>query len=98
MIKNTILTALLATTALCTSSDYPSFDVFHSHCGLTVLFEDTLCVDIFNGLVSTLDNFIAGQDPTKGTYQYKERQPISYIWTIHKLADGNLDDVIFETN
>ena len=94
--------ALLTTAALMlaqtsgSAADFPSFDIFHSHCKIDVLVNDQLCVDVYPKLISTLDNFNAGGDPSGGTYQYKERQPISYAWMNHDSRKGWFSDVIFE--
>ena len=101
MFASTVATVLLCLTAIpsvsATAYDYPSFDIFHSHCGLNVKYENTLCVDVYNNIINVLNNFNAGQDPAKGTYQFKERQAISYIWMLHKSQSSWVDDVIFET-
>ena len=64
--------ALLTTAALLISqssgsaADFPSFDIFHSHCKVDVVVNDKLCVDIYPLLISTLDSFNAGGDPLGG--------------------------------
>ena len=78
------------------SSDFPSFDLLHSHCAVTVTLPGKLCVEVFNTLIFTINDFNAGGDPSHGVYLYKERQPISYVWAIHQSKYGWSSDVIFE--
>ena len=96
--KSALMSILGAVVVSGSASNFPSFDIFHSHCGLNVQYQGQFCYDIYDKLKDTLNTFNAGGDPAHGTYQFKEEQAITYIWAIHKSKDGNLDDVIFETN
>ena len=60
--------ALFLGQAAASAYDFPSFDIFHSHCGLNVKYANSLCVDVYQKITSTLDFFNAGHDPAKGTY------------------------------
>ncbi|CDW77680.1 UNKNOWN [Stylonychia lemnae] len=92
-------TLLLASSSVyAAATDFPSFDIFHSHCGLNVKYQNVLCVDAFQKIYNTVLQFNAGGDPAQGAYLLKEKQPISYIWTTHKSSEGWYSDVIFETN
>ena len=69
MMKLAILTtaaALLFSESSASAADFPSFDIFHSHCKIDVIVNDQLCVDVYPKLISTLDSFNAGSDPTGG--------------------------------
>ena len=52
------------------SSDFPSFDLLHSHCAVTVTLPGKLCVEVFNTLITTINDFNAGGDPSHGVYLY----------------------------
>ena len=88
--------SLLSTGALAAAEDFPSFDIFHSHCAVTVTFPNKLCANVFSELSDILQKFNAGADPAHGQYLFKERQPISYIWASHSSKYGWDSDVIFE--
>ena len=96
MMKLALIASAMFTYAHASAYDFPSFDIFHSHCKIEAVFNDELCVDVYPKIISTLDSFNAGQDPSGGTYQYKERQPISYVWMTHDSKKGWFSDVIFE--
>ena len=80
----------------CSADDFPSFDIFHSHCALSVVIPGQLCYDVYSQLKATLVNFNAGGDPSGGVYKLKEEQAISYVWTLHDSRKGWYSDVIFE--
>ena len=92
----TTAAALFIANVFASADDFPSFDIFHSHCKIDVVVNNQLCVDVYSKIISTLDSFNAGADPSGGQYQYKERQPISYIWMTHDSKRGWFSDVIFE--
>ena len=83
MMKILCMSAVLVVLASGAVSDFPAFDVLHNHCQVKVTYPDTMCVEIYRNLIENLNKFNAGLDPAKGTYKYKEKQPISYVWVIH---------------
>ena len=87
---------LLFTSVSGAASDFPSFDLFHSHCQVDVMIQNKLCVDVYPQLEATIDKFNAGGDPSKGVYQFKERQAISYIWATHNSNRGWFSDVLLQ--
>ncbi len=92
-----LIIALLGVVAVnAASKNFPGFDIFHSGCGLQVLYTNELCADVFERIVDTLQDFNIN-DPAHGSYQFKESQPISYTWNLHKSKNNDYDDVIFET-
>ena len=92
----TILLAAVAALANCDAEDFPSFDIFHSHCAIDVTFPGQLCASVYQGIITPVNKFNAGADPSGGTYQYYEKQAISYIWLTHLSKYGWASDVIFE--
>ena len=78
------------------ASDFPSFDIFHSHCAINVLIPGKLCTNVYQSVINTIDSFNAGKDHSHGVYTYKEIQRISYVWVVHDSKRGWDSDVIFE--
>eukprot|EP00347_Sterkiella_histriomuscorum_P020111 403339062 len=97
-ILSTAAVLLLTDTVSASAYDFPSFDIFHSKCGINVNYKDTLCYNAYNNLVQTLTYFIDNHDPANGHYTFKEKQAISYVWATHISASGWASDNIFETN
>ena len=89
---------LSLTLTLTLAHSFPSLDLFHSSCRMTVIYRGTLCATLYDRLFDVLDLFNAGGDPAKGLYQYKEKNPISSLWVTHKTQKGAVSDVLFETN
>ena len=87
---------MLAAIVAGSASDFPSFDILHSHCALTVVAPGQLCAVVYNDLITILQTFNAGGDPAHGVYLFKERQAISYAWMVHNSKRGWYSDVIFE--
>ena len=90
--KLTVLSAaillLLTPEVSADASDFPSFDMFHSHCGLKVKYQNTMCYNAYNNLVNSIQKFIDTKDPANGHYTFKEKQAISYVWSTHLSTSG----------
>ena len=66
------LIALFAT-AQADASDFPSFDIFHSHCYVEATFPGQLCKVTYDNLSKIVVNFNSGSDPSHGQYIFKEK-------------------------
>ena len=88
--------ASLAFTVSSSAYDFPSFDIMHSHCAVSVVIPNKLCTSVYSDITNTVNKFNAGQDPSGGVYQYKEKQPISYMWLIHVSKRGWNSDILLE--
>ena len=98
-ILSTAVAVLLSSEQVSASaSDFPSFDMFHSKCGLNIKYKNTMCYDAYNNIAKSVQKFIDTKDPAGGQYAFKEKQPISYVWTTHLSKSGWKSDNIFETN
>ena len=91
-----LLLVAAVSTVQASPDDFPWFDLLHSHCQVTVIVPNQLCAVVYSDLISVMDKFNAGGDPTGGQYLYKERQAINYIWMIHNSKRGWYSDVMFE--
>jgi hypothetical protein len=91
-----ILAALLLAQVSASPDNFPSFDIFHSHCAVDVTLPGQLCTTAYKTLYDTILRFNAGADPAHGQYLFKESQPISYIWATHSSRRGWDSDVLFE--
>ncbi len=78
------------------SSDFPSFDIFHSHCAIAVTFPSSLCTDSYQNIINTINKFNSEGDPSHGSFRYYQKQPIAYVWLTHMSKYGWASDVILE--
>ena len=76
--------------------DFPWFDLLHSHCAVNVNIPNQLCATVYSDLISVLDKYNGGGDPSGGQYTFNERQAINYVWMVHNSKKGWYSDVIFE--
>ena len=77
------------------TNDFPSLDMFHAHCEITVPVEKS-CSDAYTELKGLTDESKDTAEPP-GSYRPKEHSDHSYVWTERTTANGKYtDDVIFE--
>ena len=75
------------------ASDFPSFDILHAHCMMTVEVSGT-CSEVY----STIKNTIATMaDPLHGHYKLFEDETDQYVWAVRtEPTFGWKYDVIWE--
>ena len=87
--------ATIASVAIASKSDFPSFDSLHANCALSATFADD-CSTVFANIESTVKSFSAG-GPSKGLYAIKEEGSGDYVWTTRTTPVSKyVDDIIFE--
>jgi hypothetical protein len=90
-----IFAGLLVAVVNSSVSDFPPFDLFHAHCGLTVLYPGQTCDYIHKRMLTTITEFEGkGSGPAKGTYAMVEEGP-KYFWTTRTAPDGSVDEELF---
>ena len=92
----TIVASSMLLLAAAKKSDFPSFDLFHTHCQMDFTY-DTDCDSAYKQIDATVKGF-AKTDPAQGHYTMKEEGSDDYVWSVRaapQAKDDDFEDVMF---
>ena len=81
-----LVIAVLVSFSSASIDKFPSNDIFHPHCMLTVTYPNRVCSDVFTRMGTLLDSF-GGSDPNNGKYTPKEQGEL-YYWLTRTTDSG----------
>ena len=78
------------------TQSFPSFDSFHSHCAISVIFQEVSCQEAFNVMKDSIEMWHP-EPSAGGDYALWSAIEMQFIWATRTTSvNKNVDDIMFE--